>query len=255
MKPDNVLGRYFQIESDNKDRWMVSYADLITLLLGFFIVMYSASSLDGNKYESLSDALNQAFTMSDKNLVQEKIPLEETTSEKPETAHIQAQREQTVLNKLAADLKNSLGDLDAEKSIRMRKHTDRIEVEIESQVLFQVGQASLSESSRALLSPLAEVLSPIENTIQVEGFTDDVPIRTSRFPSNWELSAARSASVVRYFARNGIVPKRMSATGYGEFRPVEDNATPEGRHRNRRVLIVINASLDTENTESIEIPL
>ena len=255
MKPDNVLSRYFQVESDDNDRWMVSYADLVTLLLGFFIVMYSVSSLDGNKYQSISDALNQAFTVSGKNLAPKQIPLEEETSEKREAEHIQAQLEQAILNQLAVDLKNSFGNLNADKSIRMRKHADRIEVEIESQVLFQVGQASLSDRSRELLSPLAEILSSIENAIQVEGFTDDIPIRTSQFPSNWELSAARSASVVRYFARNGIAPKRMSATGYGEFRPIEENSTPEGRHRNRRVLIVINASLNDEKTESIEIPL
>ena len=256
MKPDDALGRYFQIESDNNDRWLVSYADLITLLLGFFIVMYSVSSLDGDKYHSISEALNQAFAAPmDKNIVQKKSSLQEAVPEKIETVNSQPQQDQAAFNQLAIALKNSLGDLDADKSIRMRKYADRIEVEIESQVLFQVGQASLSDKSRALLTPLAEILTPIENAIQVEGFTDDVPIRTSQFPSNWELSAGRSASVVRYFARNGIAPKRMSATGYGEFRPVEENTTPEGRHRNRRVLIVINAGLNGDKTESIEIPL
>lgn len=245
MKPDNLLTRYLHHQEDNSDRWMVSYADFITLLLGFFIVMYSVSSLDGEKYQVISEALSQAFKPTTKaqashRSLQESVLLTEPAKQNPET---HTQEELAVLNQLTRNLQNTLSQLDERKSVRLRRQPNRVEIEIESQVLFQVGQADLSERSRTLLTRVATVLSTLNNRIHVEGFTDNTPILTSKFPSNWELSSARAASVVRFFARNGIAPERMAAVGYGEFRPVDDNATPEGRHRNRRVLIIIDANL------------
>ena len=244
MKPDNLLTRYLHHQEDNSDRWMVSYADFITLLLGFFIVMYSVSSLDGEKYQVISEALSQAFKPTTKTQASHQSLLERVLVTEPkQNAEAHTQEELAVLNQLTRSLQNTLSQLDERKSVRLRRQPNRVEIEIESQVLFQVGQADLSEKSRTLLTRVADVLSTLSNRIHVEGFTDNTPILTSKFPSNWELSSARAASVVRFFARNGIAPERMAAVGYGEFRPVDDNATPEGRHRNRRVLIVIDANL------------
>ena len=117
-----------------------------------------------------------------------------------------------------------------------------VEVEIKTSLLFPSGSARLVDGALPVLRDLSAILKTFPNAVQVEGFTDNVPINTEVFPSNWELSAGRAASVVHVFTRNGVRPERLVAIGYGEHRPVAENATPEGRSRNRRVVVVIAAS-------------
>ena len=113
---------------------------------------------------------------------------------------------------------------------------------MQTDVLFPTAVARIADAARPALVRLADILEPFPNPIRVEGHTDNVPISTERFPSNWELSAARAASVVRLFEQQGVEPSRMAALGLGEHAPVADNSTPAGRNRNRRVLVVILAS-------------
>ena len=128
--------------------------------------------------------------------------------------------------------------------ITVRRTELWIEVEINSDILFTPASARLDPVAQDTLGTLAEVLTDVPNMLRVEGHTDNLPIATAQFPSNWELSAARAASVVHLFARQGIAPGRLAMVGYGEFRPREDNNDINGRNRNRRVMVVILADSD-----------
>ncbi len=118
-----------------------------------------------------------------------------------------------------------------------------------SSLLFPSGDALPNDSAFGLLEKVAGILAPFDNPIRVEGFTDNLPISTDRYPTNWELSAARAGSVVRMLAADGVDPRRLAAVGYGEFQPIADNATEAGRARNRRVVLVISRHLDVRRSD------
>lgn len=266
-----------QEEHENHERWLVSYADFITLLFAFFVVMYSISSVNDGKYRVLSDTLTDAFLTSAQSLdpiqvgervrtiepeagefatperekleapvtdekvetpeeqqpPQEQQPLREQPAqevEKPETPDV----EETI-----ADLRSTLSPFIDKELVNITRSDRGIEVEMKSKMLFESGSARLSRDALQVLRNVAEILKPLPNQILVEGHTDNVPIRTIAFPSNWELSAARAASVVHLFTRQGVDSSRLAAIGYGEFRPVGDNDTEEGRHKNRRVALIM----------------
>ena len=143
------------------------------------------------------------------------------------------------MGEIADDIRYELFPFIDEQLISVTNTDTRIEVEIKSQLLFPSGSARLVSEAIPVLSNLALLFSTFNNPINVEGFTDDQPINTIAFPSNWELSTARAASVVHLFMKKGIDPTRMTASGYAEFRPIADNSTEEGRKKNRRVMIVI----------------
>jgi len=258
-------------EEANHDRWLISYADFITLMFAFFVVMYSISSVSEGKYRVLSDSLNQAFDNSQATSsqipspidlpIQQNLPYEqaegtikvepvegikeEILAEHDETAEELAKpaaeqdRIKKSLGEIADDIRYEVLPFIDEQLISVNNTDKAIEVEIKSQLLFPSGNARLVSKAIPVLSNLATIFSTFNNPIQVEGFTDDQPIKTTTFPSNWELSAARAASVVHLFMRKGIEPERMSAIGFAEFRPIADNTTAAGRQENRRVLIVI----------------
>ncbi|EIT68463.1 MULTISPECIES: flagellar motor protein MotD [Hydrocarboniphaga] len=149
--------------------------------------------------------------------------------------------ERQALEKMGQDIENALGDLVQKKLVRIRSSEQTLEVEIRADILFPSGSATLSDEARPVLGTVAGILARFPNPMRVEGHTDSMPISTPVYPSNWELSAARAASVLHLFAAKGIKPSRLSLAGFGEFRPVADNAAQEGRNRNRRVLIVVLA--------------
>jgi chemotaxis protein MotB len=143
------------------------------------------------------------------------------------------------LDRIAEDFTKNLSPLIDQDLINVTQTEDWVEVEIKSSLLYGSGSAELEDEAIPILGRLAEILQRYPNQIQVEGFTDNLPIRNYLFPSNWELSAARAAGVVNLFMRSGVEPDRMSAVGYGEFKPIADNNTAEGRSKNRRVVLVI----------------
>ena len=263
-------------EETNHDRWLVSYADFITLLFAFFVVMYSISSVSEGKYRVLSDSLSQIFDSSQGTAsaipspidlpIEQKLPYEkgeETIKEeqvegvnekvlneekeapeemtKPSTGEgiAEGDRVKKSLGEIADDIRYELIPFIDDDLIVVNNNNDKIEIEIKSEMLFSSGEARLKSEVVPVLSNLATIMSTFNNPIQVEGFTDNQPIKTLAFPSNWELSAARAASVVHLLMRKGIDPNRMSATGYAEFKPVADNSSKEGRQQNRRVMIII----------------
>lgn len=246
-------------EHENHERWLVSYADFITLLFAFFVVMYAISSVNEGKYRVLSDTLNAVFSdpVRSKNPIQigeisrgqgeespaPGDPLEPTFQielpDVPNPPPPTSAEDVKTINDLSQQFSSTLSELIESEDVTITQGEDWLELEIKSRVLFESGEARLARAAVPIIGEIADILQSAANPIQVEGFTDNNPINTPRFPSNWELSAARAASVVHLLDRYGIQPDRMSAIGYGEYKPIADNDTEEGRQKNRRVVLVV----------------
>ena len=240
-------------EPDHLDRWLVSYADFITLLFAFFVVMYAISSINEGKYRVMSDALVSAFRESPKS---EKL-IEITTKNpelmsgsgrpigkmlpqpRPDTAAGEQTQATERMKKVAKNVLDVLQPLVRDGRVRVTQSPRGVTVEINASVLFKSGEAILQPQSTESLAAVARVLSEVDNPVQVEGHTDNIPINSPSFPSNWELSSARAGSVVRLFTEMGVPAARMVAIGYADNRPVDTNATFDGRSRNRRVNVLI----------------
>ncbi len=251
-----------QIEMhDSNERWLVSYADFITLLFAFFVVMYAISSVNESKYSVLSDSLVSAFKskptqtllVAESNLYPAIIELP-VNSEAPITIQPSEKKiiQQKKMKRMAKDIMHALGSLVQDGKVRVTQSPHGITVEINASVLFSPAQALLAESSKETLRAVAEVVRGHEHEMHVEGHTDNLPISTSQYPSNWELSTARASSVVRLFINNGVDARRLTALGYGENRPVALNNTSDDRARNRRVTIMI-MSLEPEQVTELSI--
>ncbi|MCU7934252.1 MAG: flagellar motor protein MotD [Candidatus Thiodiazotropha sp. (ex Dulcina madagascariensis)] len=255
----------------NHERWIVSYADFITLLFAFFVVMYSVSSVNEGKYRVLSQTLTNAFQESRRSLDpiqvgelsrdsgeapgmgqqsalvdnelrqgpgsfdQQGIDLAGAADAVPEMPVDEGQR----LGFLAASIEDMLSDYVDQDLVEVSFTEDRVVVNMKDKMLFASASAHLSKAAVEALRNISQVLAIVPNQVQVEGNTDNRPINTKEFPSNWELSAARAASVVHLMTRMGIDPDRLSAVGYAEHRPVADNDSEAGRAKNRRVSLVI----------------
>jgi chemotaxis protein MotB len=244
-------------EHENHERWLVSYADFITLLFAFFVVMYSISSVNEGKYKILSEALVGVFNDSERSMKPIPIGEQRPLSVKPaeplikDSDQIDAGIGQNVtdpLKEIAQDVRDAFGDLIKSNQMTVRGNELWIEIELSSGLLFGSGDAMPSDKAFTIIEKVAKIIKPFNNPIHVEGFTDDQPISTAQYPTNWELSSARSASIVRMLAMEGLDPARMASVGYGEFQPVASNATAEGRGRNRRVVLVISRNLDVRRS-------
>ncbi|PVZ66688.1 flagellar motor protein MotB [Pelagibaculum spongiae] len=237
--------RWRETEVEAKtDRWLISYADFITLLFAFFVVMYAISTVEQEKYRSVSESLGQIFETVQLSIdpIQIGIPVPVKEIRKPEPErHLEAGdgKRPVGLQQINEELKLALADQLSSKKIRVTLEEDRLEIELKNQLLFQPASARIQNSVKPLLRSLGMALSPYMHPVHVEGFTDDRPVDNFIYPSNWELSAARAAAVVRSLANYGVLPQRLSATGYGEYFPINDNADPLERADNRRVLLII----------------
>jgi chemotaxis protein MotB len=239
-----VARRRHEEEHENHERWLVSYADFITLLFAFFVVMYAISQVNEGKYRVLSDALLQAFKPADRppaRLQPEARRDSQPAVQLPIKLPVDTNRRrvEAKMKGIADDIRKVLEPLVKEGQVRVTESARGIAVEINASVLFAPGQAELNDGSVRSLVAVAQVLAGADNAIEVEGHTDNSPIGTTLFPSNWELSAARASRVVRLFTQAGVAPERMSAIGYGEYRNVDTNETAEGKARNRRVTVMI----------------
>ena len=265
----------------NHEAWAIPYGDLITLLLAFFVVMYSMSSVNEGKYRVLSDSLNAAFGGAPRSPTPIQVgPNAQSSSSDPKPrvmpgappqpgvrGTMQAlkrpdlpglmptrlsgdgglqpmvgTREREQLEKMSEDVHAALGDLILEKQVIVRRHEEWLEIEIQTDILFASGSARLGDAAGGVLDRLADVLGDFDNRLRIEGHTDNVPIATREFPSNWELSSARAASVVHRFMARGVEPRRMTVLGLSEYHPVADNVDDQGRNRNRRVVVVVLAN-------------
>jgi chemotaxis protein MotB len=240
----------YEEEPESQERWLVSYADFITLLFAFFVVMYAVSSVNDGKVKVASNALTTAFgrlpavTPPVHDRLAPELPLLPRQSIYRSRLNDNAiRREKEQLTTIARDLLTALAPLASQGKVKVTQGARGITVEINASVLFAPGDAKLSALSTEALAAVAQVLKDDLHAIQVEGHTDNVPIRNALYPSNWELSSVRASSVVRLFIDNGVAPIRMTAIGHGANRPVESNDTPEGRLRNRRVQLMIMSNL------------
>jgi chemotaxis protein MotB len=264
------MRRHKHEEHINHEAWAIPYADLMTLLLAFFVVMYAVSVVNEGKFRVMSESLIEAFNGSSHAIAplpptrirphniapaiaapagqsgSSIVPIAVPIPPHPVPASGGSGREagrqskqQENLGRIEDQVRKALQPLIDRKLVVVRHKPDWLEIEIRTDILFPSGVAQLSEPANAVLRDLAAILARFANPLRVEGFTDDVPISNALYPSNWELSAARAASVARLFSMTGIAPARLGIIGWGEMRPIADNATVEGRNQNRRVLVVV----------------
>jgi len=242
--------RKFDDEPENHERWLISYADFLTLLFAFFVVMYAISSVNLGKYRVFSDALGDAFggagAAPPTNTEVQSLPIPNPAARKRNEA---IRREKEQMTRLAKDLASTLAPLVKEGKVRVTQNSRGVSVEINASVLFNPGDARLTLESREALTAVAALLKDDPHAVQVEGHTDNTPISTPAFPSNWELSAVRAGTVVRLFIEAGIAPGRMSAVGHADNLPVAPNSEVEGRARNRRVAVTILSGIPDPGTE------
>jgi len=232
----------YEQDTENHERWLISYADFITLLFAFFVVMYAVSVVNIGKYTVLSEALGDAFggrgaaNRSNTMVEVDALPLSNILAHKRAEA---AKRDRERLDLLAHKLDSILKPLVNSGKVRVTQTARGVTLEINASVLFDEGDAALTPAARTTLQTVAGLLKDDPHGIEVEGFTDNTPIGNPAFASNWELSAVRATTVVRLFATNGVAEERLAAVGRGANRPVAANTDPVGRARNRRVAITI----------------
>jgi chemotaxis protein MotB len=246
------MSRRAKVEEEhvNHERWLVSYADFVTLLFAFFVVMYAVSSVNEGKYRVLSDALTSAFgKVPDRHRVAGPVdPVPQyiaprAQNRKKAKLFAETAKERDRLAVLTQSMLTALSPLVSQGKVTVTWSARGVSLELNANALFKQGKATLEPDAVAALSALVPVLRDDPHAVEVAGHTDDVPISSVEFPSNWELSAARAASVIRLLADGGLPPGRFTAVGHGANLPVETNETPEGRARNRRVDITILSSL------------
>lgn len=244
-------------EHENHERWLVSYADFITLLFAFFVVMYAISSVNEGKYKVLSNSLSNAFTNTTAKsggqpiaVMQGAPPIPSRPIAKPDKLpDLKKAEQRTKMKNIAGDIMQALQPLVAQGKVRLLETSRGVTIEINDSILFPAGQSRLQPASISAMLAIAQVLAASDFPITIEGHTDNVPISTPQFPSNWELSAMRATTVLRLFNDGGVGAERLTAIGYGETRPLETNTTVEGRARNRRVSILIDSNRPEEPTE------
>ena len=259
----------------NHEAWAIPYADLLTLLLAFFVVMYAISSLNEGKYRVVADSLSAAFGGPPRSIkpvqvgqvqlrggdfdhpsvidtgarrgpaqpsrVEVPMPVSRREQQNQPQAAANAQASQAQLQALGDEIEKALSGLVASGLVRVRRGANFLAVEIQSDLLFASGVATPSAAALGTIRQLAGVLRKAPNAVRVEGYTDNQPIRTAQFRSNWDLSAERATNVVYELIDSGIAPERLASMGYGEYQPIADNGTVAGRSANRRVELVILA--------------
>lgn len=234
-----------RFEHDNHDRWLISYADFVTLLFAFFVVMYSISSVNETKYKTFRDSLSIAFTSKARSTADTIVPNEQEQLLKAlvdrRTARLgeQQRKIQDRMKNLANGLSKVMSPLINQRQVSVNPTRRGVVLDISASSLFKTGEAVLQPGSLEVLREVSAVLNKEELPIEVEGHTDDIPIMTEKFPSNWELSSARASSVVRMLIANGVPEKRLSVVGLASNQPLAPNDSPENRARNRRVSITI----------------
>ncbi|MBI5474546.1 MAG: OmpA family protein [Ignavibacteriae bacterium] len=210
---------------DNADRWLLTYADLITLLLGLFVILYTMSKVDNTKYLSVVKALGGMFG-------QEGVLQGSNAPMQHQAVGSQEEIAGKIRAAMTEDLKTNMVDVSQDSR--------GVVVHLAEELLFPSGSATLKSSSLSRLDKLGEVLATLRNDIRVEGHTDNVPINTSTFPSNWQLSVARAMNTGDYLmSRHGLSPERVTIVGYSQYKPLAPNTSEENKAKNRRVDIVI----------------
>lgn len=277
--------RHEEPEKENNERWLLTYSDLITLLMIFFVVLYSMSKIDADKFRAIADSLNKSLggsqpskmeiannpngpafldtgNMTSKATQPGKSNNPDNTSDNNLSAQSSVQSsevsqgnieaENMSIEAIKAKVDKFARDNDIETKLISSIEERGLVVSIQDTLLFDSGSATLTPKARSILEKIAVVLNGTPNFIRVEGHTDNLPIHTPQFPSNWELSASRATNVVQLMIDSGgISPERLSEIGYSQYRPIMSNDTEAGRSRNRRVdLIILRSKYDAVEPSS-----
>lgn len=217
----------------NTNGWMDTYADTITLLLTFFILLYSISAVDSEKLKQLNHALKSSLKGTTEVSEVKDIKDLEVKTKDPKSGN-------TEYEDLAKKLNNTIEKNGLTKVIKLRKEDRGIVLQLDETILFEPGKADLKENNKEVLETITTIINEHDNDVLIEGHTDNVPMNNKEFASNWELSAARALSAVTYFVHDKqIDPMRFSVKGYGEYKPLVPNDTPENRAINRRIDILM----------------
>jgi chemotaxis protein MotB len=252
-------------KKENGERWVISYADFMTLLLATFVVLYAVSSINVSRYRAAAEALSAVFTGKvivpdrgtganpDGMFQNQPAPVPKpvvklNTPQKGVPNVSEKIRERIAkLDQAYKNLSNLLKDVIDKGQVHIAHNGLSVVIDISASVLFDSGKADLTTSALGVIDQIGVVLKDQPYSIQVNGFTDNAPIHTAQFNSNWELSAMRAISVVRRFVNDGVDPSRLVGAGYGEYHPVAGNETPEDKAKNRRVSIVVVSADDAAN--------
>ncbi|MCC0627889.1 MULTISPECIES: flagellar motor protein MotB [unclassified Clostridioides] len=231
-------------KEENNERWLLTYSDLITLLMIFFVIMYSMSNVDAEKYKQLSQSLNSAFGGS--------AGVIEGGNSKIEPGSDNLDSLQNVeFKKVGEEIQKYLNENDMANSVSLKVQDRGLVIRLKDTILFDTGKSIVKDNSRDKIIQIGKMLNEMNSYMRVEGHTDNMSIKNSEFKSNWDLSVMRATNVVQLLIDNaGISPDKLSAVGYGEFRPIAENSSEEGRSKNRRVDIVLVDS-KYDNVENV----
>ncbi|VBB05812.1 membrane motb of proton-channel complex mota/motb [Lucifera butyrica] len=239
-------------EEHADETWLVPYSDLLTLLLALFIVLFASAQVDQKKFDQLRHSFNEAFdgnvsffhntqmtpSVTEKQTEPTQMTVMAASDAKNQEAYMRETSQLTQVKKMLDQYiqTNKLtGELDTELT------SDGLMIRIKDTALFTSGSAALLPDSQRLAATVARMLLPLTQKISISGYTDNVPIHNTEFPSNWDLSTGRALNFMKFLLaqEKNLQPDRFSATGYGEYRPVATNGTAEGRAQNRRVEVLI----------------
>ena len=251
-----------RVDRDNHERWLISYADFITLLFAFFVVMYAISSVNENKYKTFGISLGSAFgTNTPKStdsspirLTEQEVYFKSIIDRRDARLADQQRKQNERMQNLVSKLNQVMDTFVKNGQVTVSQTSRGVMLDINASALFAQGDAALALAAQKTLAEVAKVLADGEQPIEVEGYTDNVPISTPIYPSNWELSSARASSVVRLFINQGVDAKRLTAVGAADNNPVLGNDTAEGRARNRRVTITVLTPEQNKNTATQQAP-
>ena len=229
--------------------WMTTFGDMMTLLLVFFVLLYSFSSMDVEKFRGFISALQSQLGVLDGGQTITPNPnidagtLGEDYAQAPQN-----------IQQIMRELDNYIESNGLGERVNVENKRKGLVISLTGEILYELGRAEIREQGREVLAMISDILKDIPNDIMIEGHTDDLPIRTDEFPSNWELSTARAVNVIKFLIEErDFDPARLSAAGYSEYRPLTDNDSPESRAENRRVeVVVLNSQYTVNNGAEVE---
>ncbi len=234
--------------------WMTTYSDLVTLLLTFFILLFSMASVDSKKFEAVAYSLRSAFLKTSNgevfynnngkdiiNILESNVPTDSNSNEINDKENGGANTTQGTITEFSEDIEDLISELEIEDYVQVVETKTSVILRINSVILFDVGKADIKDSGKEALKKVGELMRKLNTGIAVQGHTDNIPINTKLFPTNWELSTKRATNVVIFLVDECLLdPTKLTATGNGEFRPIASNDSEENRQKNRRIDIVIN---------------
>ena len=241
-------------------RWMVSYADFLTLLFVLFVVLYSMGQTDLEKYKQLAESFEAAFTIGGSSAQRVVDPMIDTSGgvdENADPAPIVIEglpQNSSVGVEVANELTTMLSESSLANEVSIQNNIEGVLISVSEKLLFEPGTADLHEDAYEVLDVIAEMLLPLENEIKVEGHTDNTPPMDSSIANNWVLSAVRAYKIVAYFETKGIEPQRMITSGRGEYDPIFPNDTPEHKALNSRADIIVIYSQDVQDVIELDLP-